>query len=117
MTTVGYGDKVPLGLWGKIIGSLCAIAGVLTLALPVPVIVSNFNYFCNRELGTEKLEKTNENHVKSCPLLGTSGLPRADVEEDDEHNNKTDGSESSGGSDDLEILPKIQRKSSAGAIK
>lgn len=73
MTTVGYGDMVPLGVWGKVVGSLCAIAGVLTLALPVPVIVSNFNYFYNREMGSEELEQINTNHVKSCPYYPGTG--------------------------------------------
>ncbi|CAF3324740.1 unnamed protein product [Rotaria socialis] len=54
MTTVGYGDMRPVGIFGKIVGSMCAIAGVLTIALPVPVIVSNFNYFYHRDIDSEE---------------------------------------------------------------
>ena len=54
MTTVGYGDMRPVSFVGKIVGSCCAIAGVLTIALPVPVIVSNFNYFYHREMENDE---------------------------------------------------------------
>ena len=49
MTTVGYGDKSPITPIGQLIGSICAISGVLCVALPVPVIVSNFEFFYKRD--------------------------------------------------------------------
>jgi len=51
MTTVGYGDKVPVGPTGRLIGAACAITGVLTLAIPVPIITGHFNRFYSHRTG------------------------------------------------------------------
>jgi len=43
MTAVGYGDKVPKGALGKLIGAICAISGIVVLfGFPTPVLLSHF---------------------------------------------------------------------------
>lgn len=66
MTTVGYGDMRPTTPWGKLVGSFCAVSGVLMIALPVPVIVSNFNYFYHRETDNDDKPATAQ-PMPICP--------------------------------------------------
>ena len=57
MTTVGYGDMVPRTYAGMMVGGLCALTGVLTIALPVPVIVANFAMYYSHTQARSKLPK------------------------------------------------------------
>ncbi|RUS84940.1 hypothetical protein EGW08_007302, partial [Elysia chlorotica] len=45
LTTVGYGDYVPEHAAGYLIGSMCAIAGLLLVAMPIAIVASNFSSF------------------------------------------------------------------------
>lgn len=49
-----YGDMVPKTIMGKIFGSICSLSGVLVIALPVPVIVSNFSRIYHQSQRAEK---------------------------------------------------------------
>ncbi|KAI1726809.1 ion transport protein [Ditylenchus destructor] len=70
MTTVGYGDLVPRGVYGKIVGSCCALIGVLTLALPVPIIVANFKLFYRQECSLAVIYEQHEKEKNSAKATG-----------------------------------------------
>lgn len=76
MTTVGYGDMVPKTYVGMFVGALCALAGVLTIALPVPVIVSNFAMYYSHTQARAKLPKKRRRVLPVEPTRGPRpGLP------------------------------------------
>ena len=58
MTTVGYGDMVPVTFQGKCVGSLCAICGVIVIGLTVPIFVNNFVMFYSYSKTFESRGKT-----------------------------------------------------------
>jgi voltage-gated potassium channel len=48
MTTVGYGDMVPITVYGKIVGAFISIIGLGMVALPAGILASGFNNALHR---------------------------------------------------------------------
>lgn len=74
MTTVGYGDITPKTWAGQIIGSICAIIGVLIIALPISVIGNNFTLYYAHVRARLKLPKKNR-HLLQGRLRGLLRQP------------------------------------------
>ena len=67
MTAVGYGDKVPKGALGKLIGAVCAISGIVVLfCFPTPVLLSHFEdmYKTKGDTGNKKEGKQKQKEVR-----------------------------------------------------
>ena len=63
MTTVGYGDLYPKSALGQVIGSACAITGILVIALPVPVIANNFHAFYASAQAVQRMREREEKEI------------------------------------------------------
>lgn len=59
-----YGDMVPETIAGKIVGGVCSLSGVLVIALPVPVIVSNFSRIYHQN---QRADKRKAQRVRPAP--------------------------------------------------
>lgn len=75
---------VPKTIAGKIFGSICSLSGVLVIALPVPVIVSNFSriYHQNQRADKRRAQKVQVNTVLFPSTWGPEGLdlqPRGEL--------------------------------------
>ncbi|XP_044049460.1 potassium voltage-gated channel subfamily D member 2-like isoform X2 [Siniperca chuatsi] len=75
MTTLGYGDMVPKTIVGKVFGSICSLSGVLVIALPVPVIVSNFSRIYHQSQRAEKRRAQRASKEAGKALVGKAATP------------------------------------------
>lgn len=66
-----YGDMVPKTIVGKVFGSICSLSGVLVIALPVPVIVSNFSRIYHQ---SQRAEKRRAQRVLTHPPSSSASL-------------------------------------------
>ncbi|XP_041053711.1 potassium voltage-gated channel subfamily C member 1-like isoform X6 [Carcharodon carcharias] len=79
MTTLGYGDMYPQTWSGMLVGALCALSGVLTIAMPVPVIVNNFGMYYSLAMAKQKLPKKKKKHIPRPPQLGSPNYCKSGV--------------------------------------
>ena len=86
---------VPETVYGQLVGGLCCISGVLVIALPITIIVHNFNDFYREQQRKEKLlelkrdilkrEEMNDKLHSSKKFNSYKNIMRNELNEDANH--------------------------------
>ena len=83
MTAVGYGDKVPKGALGKLIGAICAISGIVVLfCFPTPVLLSHFEemYQKKSDPGEKSSKEKEDKQQKEREHCGDESIEKKQTE-------------------------------------
>ncbi|KAK0136804.1 Potassium voltage-gated channel subfamily S member 1 [Merluccius polli] len=65
MTTVGYGDVVPVTVAGKLAASGCILGGTLVVALPITIIFNKFSHFYRKQKALEASVRNHDPHQRA----------------------------------------------------
>jgi len=75
---------VPSTIIGKFVGGVCSLSGVLVIALPVPVIVSNFARIYQQSQRREKSKaqkvSVSEHATQLSEQLYRTGIPTVPIQ-------------------------------------
>ena len=91
MTTVGYGDVVPVTVAGKLAAGGCILGGTLVVALPITIIFNKFSHFYRKQKALEASVRNNNRKRIRVMCAGH------DEEEDDNDEEELEGDEGSDG--------------------
>lgn len=92
MTTLGYGDMIPRTGLGYVVGTMCAVCGLLMLSLPVPIIVSNFTLYYSHAQAKMKLPKKSKKILVGADHVLKSSISNQSLAEEDETHQTGSGS-------------------------
>ncbi|XP_051985874.1 potassium voltage-gated channel subfamily S member 2-like [Xyrauchen texanus] len=97
MTTVGYGDVVPVTVAGKLAASGCILGGTLVVALPITIIFNKFSHFYRKQKALEaSVRNSNKKRLKMRPHEKDAERPIAAHFSEDSQDNDEDVNYSGG---------------------
>lgn len=70
------GSESPETGAGKVVGSVCAIFGIFTLILPIPIVVNSFAAFYRNRLWRNEVAFKRKERLLSIEAGGGSGRPK-----------------------------------------